>query len=866
MNDFKLLLFLYFFIFLIRAYSTEVQLPDSLNEGYIQFVFDNLKGSSFFRVLMDEDENPYLPVKDILKDWLDFVPQNSDMSIDSRLIFYLNPGRREYWIDKTINTLKYPNGSIKVEKSLIVKYDNELWLRYDKLSEWLPVNVFWNLNDYSLWLYPQYKTRRRLELEREIQISLSKRQKELRDFVENTPAEIPDYGSFSMLTTVVQNYKHDRYSNIEESRLEGEINIDIPMGNLYIVHDRNYAKEQVGSTLDRLRYINLQIYKKNQISELKLGDVFVPKNFAVNSSMKLRGFGIKRLSNEQFDINIKFRHPLPSETEIDIYRNGIYLKTIRLEKQGFPDFSDVAIRPGDMVTWKIFYPDNEQRIIKIRVPLDNNMVIGKGKIDYGIYSGRYYKNYTNFFQMNSYDLRYGINTNQSLNLYHREGIDSNDKLIDINGVNFSFFPLSNVFLAIDGFKAHENKYYSINLNTILNPLTSFTFSMKNALEYKSYLNISGLMHYKREKKLRFHSFIKGGDFNLDVNYNEFQTVINTSYSKMLNFPIIGTTRFKYGHIFDSRDENMCLIGLNRKFSDYFLNLDFKLGDTKRSFSTRISGINSRINEILFDFNRDDNTESTTIYIEYMGNRFHWYKNKDLNRDTNNELFGFEIAPFNPSLSITGTFDPHDNNLEIGFKFTAFLGIGNNKSVVSYKNFRKAGIHGYIYQEINGKLEPLSKVRILCASNSVTSNKDGYYELYGLPVGTKLLVRLNGESYPSFLAPKKPLRIIKLRYGTIKRLDFVLIETGGIDGFVNISNKFNYDIQKLKIRIRDKNNLDNEDREYQLDNEGFFVFEGLRVNNPYIIEVLSPDGDILKTREIFINEEENWMSDIEINIE
>ncbi|MDD2717389.1 MAG: hypothetical protein PHW04_15980, partial [Candidatus Wallbacteria bacterium] len=213
--------------------AAEEKTAPKLEEGYIGLYLGQQLIVHVYRVLLDDDEQPYLPVRDLLTAWLELTEETSIVSA-SKPVYLLNPGRQVYSLDFDLKTASCNGVAFALPPDTLIMNGNELWLRFDQLDKWLPLKSRWDLNQYSLFLYPQYKTRGQVQAERRSMLSDEATRQAEAELLGSAEVRLPEYGALSVKSILKLNYplKVDPKPAGFESATE--LNWDLPQGNLYL--------------------------------------------------------------------------------------------------------------------------------------------------------------------------------------------------------------------------------------------------------------------------------------------------------------------------------------------------------------------------------------------------------------------------------------------------------------------------------------------------------------------------------------------------------------------------------------------------------------------------------------------------------
>ncbi len=137
--------------------AAEVVLGDELvmEVGYIQLNVKNVHIDSFFQVLLDQNENIYLPLSRVLQQMELYL---FNFNWQDRYISGVIPPEADYYYFNLQNGLIEKTGEQSfIPKDLFFIRDQEVYIHYRALGEWLPIEVSWDSYLFELYIYPNYE-------------------------------------------------------------------------------------------------------------------------------------------------------------------------------------------------------------------------------------------------------------------------------------------------------------------------------------------------------------------------------------------------------------------------------------------------------------------------------------------------------------------------------------------------------------------------------------------------------------------------------------------------------------------------------------------------------------------------------------
>ncbi|MDD5089295.1 MAG: hypothetical protein PHQ23_00095 [Candidatus Wallbacteria bacterium] len=626
-----------------------------LDDAYIAMILGKIRGNGFFHVKSDYDENPFVPMQEILVNWLDFIDE-STQAYSSRKMFVLNPGRRQYWVDIEQKVAGNPEGTIVLPPESIAESEGQVWIRYDQLSRWLPVEASWNLNQYALRIEPGFKTRRMLEWERELSVKRSEADKKFREDLDKALVYRPMPGAVSARFTIQLNATRNEKEREEHTPMEGELNIDTELGDFYIDYDNDFADAKKNdSPIDDLRQISLTVRDRFDLSRIVLGDSYTLRQEIFDGTRVIRGVAVKKNATDQFDINLSFQRPFPAGTGIDVFRNGLFIKTLKVDQGGYADFSDIPASSGDSFLWKVYYPDRDQKDIRLTVPHDRGYILPVGQSDFFVSNG--YENGHSTEELHYVNVRYGFMKNLSLGYYHLNTPAVIGDPLDVTGINVAFMPNMRTMMVAETAKVADARVYQLNTNLEINEATKMEIKNRRTDAEGIPPAADGYANYKYENSVSLNSRMFGSAINCRFDERDKNRMLGMYFSKPFVAGPLGVLRLNIDNIRDlTYGKNDFQLGLEKGIADYRINLtgNFSGSGGSEGFGIDISQRSEKINQFQF-FTRSSESGSTRV-LSFSRENFKvgWTNSESAAEDVNS--VNVELSGFNRTVNLSGNYN------------------------------------------------------------------------------------------------------------------------------------------------------------------------------------------------------------------
>jgi hypothetical protein len=413
-------------------------------EAFILLRITKFRGNTFYPIMVNEKEDPYLDIEDIMANYLDMTEVNCNTTkiyCEGRV----QPKNKLYWVNG--QQLQY--GSDVTEKSTLIPQDqifvknNRIWLHYKALGEWLPIQANWSLKLYFLSLSPNFKLKEERKRLREKRIKDDIRRRAELAKMELLSAKQPDANDklrfeFKYRLGAIKNPKDDPYALGNYY-----LNADVYGGNVLLGGSGLYRDSEKTLTDPFYLYI---LKDQKYFHNLEAGQTYHPGSNLLLPYQSFKGVKLEKHKKLKGSGNNIFRGNAEIGTIIDLYRNNIYLETITVGQTGIYEFNETSVSGGDRITKRIYLPNGAELTETSFIAEDNALILPTNKWDASFYAGT-----TKYGAIQNFQYRYGILKNSTVGM-HILKMPEQDKynfMLDASARPFYGINLSGEYLKAD---------------------------------------------------------------------------------------------------------------------------------------------------------------------------------------------------------------------------------------------------------------------------------------------------------------------------------------------------------------------------------------------------------------------------------
>ncbi len=801
---------------LVQAAETE----EEYTQEFVEFIAGSGRGSYNFPVLMGEAELPYVDVELLLREWLEILvdcfPERQYCQTT------IPPDATTYWLDAKSLLMGTSNNkdNLTLQKDELLFQEGKVWLRYDKLADWIPVSAAWTLYLYSLSVTPNFSTlKQRKELREVLREQHKQRHKEinlLQNEQEHRPLdENPVEFRYSAST---------EYANFENLGVSSYMQLlaDISQGTLLTSWD--IPRFDRLPTLSNIQYENREVPNVHLMS---LGHMQSYQSLLNRSLNLTNGIKIQKEKRNKGAGTVEFNDTFRPFTEIDILKNGYIIETQHLDETGKFHFSERLASGGDVFTFNKYYQNGEESHDTIKIAPDSAKLLERSDWDYHLVYGQ-----TSFGGFSQANIRYGLLNNLSVafDTSHLAGEHSYNY-----NLTYRPFRLLNVDLELS------------QLEGEMNSVAALMFTLSNSqqllLKYHRVRSDSLSAYYHLQQAITDRLW------TLDHNIQLFRWNINSELTRQKD-------NFSEQHFFSRKISRRLMISgdysrikLNQApiEKNYNLGLDYKLG--RYGDIKVVIGKPLQKNNISLDY---------TIRNQYIkGLDTKWSAKLALSH-----IDGKTSAMLSAALFIKNSFimSLDTDGKTVGLQFTFQNSMSTHRESIAFKEFGSATIYGTALSppDSDGHIYPVQDLKLLVGGRTVTTDANGNFVHHSVAPNSRIKVVYDNNSLDANYIMGSAYSVIEARPGTRVELVPEILGSAGFDGVI-VADKPLPEEAKLQI-------LDIEDPTFSLEVsievDGYFVAEKVSPGN-YLLQLIGVKQPP-EPYELEILPEQDWVADIAID--
>lgn len=825
-----------FFVYLISSTLIYPQKYDvhnidrtqpELNEAFIMITVTSERGNSFYKVLTDNKERPYLNVSDFMEQYLDFTSVECD-TISKHCQGTMQPNGNLFWIDGRQSEYgdsdQGPSGEKIADGALIVQ-DGSCWLRYDVWQKWLPLTATWDYRAYYLSIIPEFKLLSERKKIREQEIELSNSVKREKDAIQNLEPIKPK----NLFRPELKYHSSLRkYPNQDTGwDFNYDANIDILRGTFQTGGPVTYDRGPGWNT--GRPYWLYRLRDQDWFYLMEIGDTyFEESNLLLPNISGTNGFRFDSREMVYGAGRISVNGRAQQNTTVDLYRDGVYLGTVVTGTDGRYVFDDVIVNSSSRLVAKLYYPDGSEEIREIVLSDDNGMIIPRGEFQERIFTAD-----TNYGRMNYMGLRYGLLDNVTVGVHPISFANSQHASFM---TDLAMRPIPNTVFLGQGMFTGKNIDRAFRVNTTLlypnylevehrfynNETPVFLKNIRPIGEYwagRHSLSLGRLQfinEYEQYKGMK--------DFTLQFIYT-FNRYLKPFFNYGIYFP---TNSSKYNLIrvgFDVMPTDHSVLEISRSWV-------LPVPINSLSFFVR-NIINVGGWDVGVTLNVPDRQVKSSLVADIM---YRITKNLSLGVISNDKYFGFRI---NWDGIICQSPGPE-----------------------TWSDFAMGTLSGKLMSPKAADRDPypIENANIIIGNKVATTDKDGSFNVSGITTYQKLIAKIDQVSLDASIAPDKDFDVIYFRPGTQITWAPKILWTAGVDGVVEGLENIPPDAFVEALKLPEKRVMS----KGKIENDGFFIIEKLTPGT-YILRLKGVKGYLDRTLEIKVSEDTNWLSGIRFRV-
>ena len=763
-------------------------------------------GESFYSVVMDDYENPYLPVESFLI----YVLELSGECEDGVCFFYLprDSAREEPPFVINLGQKQCQRAKSQPRKVDVVAYDGSWFIHWKHLKQCLPIDAKWFIDSYQLVVDQDYRSKSKLE--EEIQrIKRNSREKALQFDILNRQKPIEPLGHLGFATRLT--------TTIDWTKKAGESH--------YFLSDSMIASEHSHTQISLDSRGNNPIYYYHFLYDLnpdgarfELGHVLSDGNIFRQPRGVENGF----LYSNRPDVTQYGQYKLEKLTEpnisIDVLVNGIYQNTYQSDQFGRFLVEEENIGPGDTISFRYYLSEGVWQQEDITVAGLDGMFMAEG--DWGLdLMGEFESS-----EVGSVIAEYGVRDNWTLGASTIKS--GKDFLL---GFQTRYLPTHWVATEIGWLP--EINYVPIEVELLLAQSQSLSLELYKRNVLKRDASTYHLLNYRNANNY----LNTQARFRLDDESYRLESKIGGKLSPLHFWSYkLDTTYLK-----ESGNYNFYhgIEIAKSGFSDTSWNLMTNF-DKSGSLDNILFGIRNKCSDCWFNQNGYVEQISSNASILYRDEKFKVAASVEVevNQYTKVKVF---IEKDEAGISFTGEFGARSLVGEEGADF------------MKWGQYSYAKVIGHVKDQ-QGNL--LANVGLRILDQRVSSDENGEFVFEKVPARKRLSLYIEEETLNLSLVPKQNPILLNTRRAGLTHANLVLVASFGIDGFIKgnlVDNSY------IHFKHVEKN------LEYSsyVEPDGFYMIEGLIAGDYKIILESGSTQRVVERR----LDSDFWLSDLDFNV-
>ncbi len=759
----------------------------TLDEAFVEIRVTKIRGSSFYRVLVDEKERPYLNVNDVFQNWFDM---KVDCEIDRQFCqAVMQPSGTVFWLDlKQMQFGGSLNKGQHFSSKLAVVEEGKIWLRYDLWEDWLPMTAIWDLSRYTLAFQPHFPLLSDLKHSREmnrIHQNENKRQNQINSSLEQRIAG--NKGRTESRYSVQSEYGSEGDSAIQA---DFDLVSDLNDGTLLLgasATDNRIDEPEQEFNFWQYRKLRQANYHLLNIGQTNSNSTILLPNLSMENAIQL-----DRLERISSPGTFEFQDRTQPDTEIDVYRNGFLQTTIVSDKSGLYRIEKQLVAGGDRIVLKYYFTDGSEDSEVITIASDNALLLESGQWDGQLLTGELPEGW--FTQVG---MRYGIAEKFTLGTHvvstHKENDTRTGILMDMVWRPRSWLNLMTESL-FD--KSGSDYGFQANMTGIDNNL--FQIESRIMSQQSMTLNLPVTERSFKETILRHQFRSTRWSIQDKVTYTGSRTdldvIIDHAVNRTLSLQISAQQPLQGGAEKNTQFRALFAVTNNSRLEVSNVWGADSLGTTNAEYTLQ---------------GGDDLPVDANIRISRSST--------DNSIDTSASI-SWRILP---GLKLDLFRSPEQYGLSISWSNI----IASNPGPDRWDVFAKGTLSGQIMQPSvasGQKATPLAGAVIRADSIVTTSDNEGEFVITGLPTHKRIAVSVDRNSIDATLAPKENTRVMYFRPASHISYQPELIWTSGLDGVLLRDGIIPVDAMILVSETESGTYV----TQVPPEQDGFFIIEGL----------------------------------------
>lgn len=299
-------------------------------------------GDSFYRVMMDDDEEPYFSIPNIAFSLLEMVGECDGSLCEIYLPKDVGKESPPFIVDLEQAVCYRDDSDIQAIKVEVV--EGEAFVHWYSLQACIPVKLRWNIDDYRLNISREFSSLSELEaVISKIKEDSRKKAEDLKKF-KDLPAIDPQE-SIGLATRLAGSVYHDSDTRRETYLLSDSI----------LSTDLSFSRLSIDSREEQpIVYYNIAVEAHEGDGTLEIGHVLLDGSvFTINQTLE-HGLYYTNRKRQPESGNLQLERTTQPNISVDVLVNGIYQNTYRSDEFGRFVIDEGNIAPGDTIKFRYY--------------------------------------------------------------------------------------------------------------------------------------------------------------------------------------------------------------------------------------------------------------------------------------------------------------------------------------------------------------------------------------------------------------------------------------------------------------------------------------------------------------------------------
>ncbi|MBT4288866.1 MAG: hypothetical protein HOD92_16185 [Deltaproteobacteria bacterium] len=808
---------------------TEYEIDDfQLIEEFILFQTGKESGESFYRVMVDFEERPYLDVQAVLGKWLNLFPDCKPDILSCQANHYLR--NKNYWIDglkKEYGDQLERSTPKKLPENALVKHEGNLWLRYDIWSQWIPVTTNWSVNEYHLTFFPQFTLLNELIEARQKHRKLMVIKHEKQQKKDNKKPLMPE-GSFR--PELKYQIMEERYTEdgVVNNTVKSALNVDLWQGTLKVGGSFSQYNTEKQTTESTDSYWNYKRKHQPLFEVLEFGDMRLDRTILMPAMVAKNGIRLDHIENNVGVEILNQQGVAPSGTEIDLYYNGFLINTTFVGEDGLYTIDNYSVPGGEYARLVFYYPNGSQKEEIIKIASDNGWILNDGEWNTRLFTGE-----KDWGQVSRLDISHGFTERGTLGLQTytiTKDQSIEEEQLSLSGAYFAWRPFYGLYLMFESLESEFGTDYAVQSDI------SYFFPLNLKLEAHKLTEESPLLSLFQDNKQTTE--FKQISYNIGIARWLWQVTITDTLEKQEYFSNI-THHFnpnffmfienEHSQIKEANHLQQHRLGAELNYNQHNIQLARTSGKVQNSWSL---GYRLKSQE-----------------------KQSWYITFNLMKPDEDEINFQASLTWCPIPQIKAGLRKQTDNSAVWASWSDIIAVDPGPE--TWDEFGTGTLSGIILSPVADGEEPfpMEGVLVKAGSKKGITDQDGFYKITGLPTDQRVEVQIDLGTLDIGMMPKQEEEIIYFRPGTYITYNPELMANIGLDGYLNLKKEIPAEASFDVIRASDQTVL----MTVFIESDGFFIIEGLVPGN-YLLK-LKGVFEIPKNYPLELKDGDVWLSGV-----